>query len=116
MSLRVLLIEYEPTVTAFIKRALQKHEIEVVSTGNCVHPESPHDCQLECCAMANIKPDVVIAAVIAPRDCSGIEAAAKAIRLWSDVKVLFISTSPADMWPEPTRDIVSFREACVTPV
>ena len=95
---RVLLIEHEPTVRSFIEFVLKKNGFEVVGVGDCVQPSVPHDCHLDCCGSSGT-PDVVIAAVLSPRPCSGMESAAKAINKWKGVKVLLISASSAD-FPE----------------
>jgi CheY-like chemotaxis protein len=103
---RVLIVEAEPLVRGFIQASLTKSGFEVVHVGNCIQPDAPHDCALQC--YSGFKPPhVVIAAVVSPRLCSGIEVAAKALCLWTGVKVLLISSTPADLWPSDARSMLA---------
>ena len=102
---RVLVVEAEPVVRSVIQWMLTRGGFEVVHVGNCVQPDASHDCALQCYSGV-APPDVVIAAVVNPRQCSGIEVAAKALCLWSGVKVLLISATPADFWPADARALL----------
>jgi DNA-binding response OmpR family regulator len=104
----VLLVEHEAAVRSFIQLALEKSGFEVLRSGDCVSPESPHDCRLECCAVG--KPDLIIAAVVSPSLCSGVEAAVKAMREWG-AKALLISATPAGMWPGDSRALIETMPA-----
>ena len=102
---RVLIVEADPLVRSFLQSSLTKDGFEVVHVGNCVQPDAPHNCALQCYSGGQ-PPDVVIAAVISPRQCSGIEVAAKALLLWRGAKALLISATPCDLWPDDARALL----------
>ncbi len=50
-------------------------------------------------------PDVLVAEVILPRSYNGVCAAQKALHLWPGVKVLLISASPVEAWPDSAANL-----------
>ncbi len=93
----LLLIE-EPVIRRVFHTMLQSEGFQLLDVPPCVRPDDSAACGLECCANQP-KPNLLIAEVIIPRGCSGIEAAHKFLRRCPDVKILLISASPRDMWP-----------------
>ncbi len=94
----LLLIE-EPVIRRVFHTILRSDDaVELLDVPPCVHPENASACGLECCSNQP-GPNLLIAEVITPRGCSGIEAAYKFLNRWPNTKILLISASPRDMWP-----------------
>jgi CheY-like chemotaxis protein len=102
---RIVLIEDEPLVRNVFLAALRLFGFEVQVSGACVQPKDVDACELECCA-GDGTPDLAVIAVIAPRLCSGLEAAQKALALWPAVKILLTSASPMQLWPESAQRLL----------
>ena len=95
---RALVIEDNLEVRRFLEDALRMAGFQVLTVRPCVEPIVPADCELECCSSSE-RPDVLVAAVISPNHCSGIDDIEKARRRWGHVKALLISATPPDCWP-----------------
>lgn len=95
---RILVVEDEPEVRRLLLAMVKWCGHDVCAAGPCLKPEVPHECNLSCCD-TQCAPDLAVIAVIAPRHCSGVEAAMKAVAKWPSVKVLLISASPVSAWP-----------------
>lgn len=106
MSKQITVVVDEPQVRALILRLLHRELALIHEAGPCERPECPEQCDLRCCSDDSI-PDLVVLEVIVPRSCSGVEAGSKALKRWPKVKLLFISASPPDMWPEQAAELLN---------
>ncbi len=97
------MIEDEPLVRDVFTTILQHRGFKVFHAGPCCKPDTVSQCGLQCFGNGQ-KPDLVVIAVISPRDCTGVEAAHMALRRWSDVKILLTSASPKEVWPRSVAD------------
>src|SRR3954447_22473264 len=96
---RVLIIETNSAVRAFLRDSFERSGFQAFESSDCLRPEAPSECALGCCCQSGARPDLVLAAVVVERLCSGVEVAAKALRLWPGTKVLIISATPPQFWP-----------------
>ena len=101
---RIALIVEDPLVRRVIAQILGRGGFGVHEVGPCLRPECPQQCSLECCA-PGCRPDLLVLEVIAPRSCSGIDGAQKALLAWPDVKILLITASPREAWPGDASEI-----------
>ncbi len=93
----VLMLVDDPIVRRFLTVVMERHGCRVVAFGPCVEPRVAGGCELACCA-DGVTPDVVVLEIIAPRLCSGTEAAHKALRRWPGIKLLLTSTTARSDW------------------
>ncbi len=105
MSVASIWVE-EPAVHNVVIAMLARCGFVVNELPVCVKPQSPEECDSECCSNA-AAPQLIVLEVITHRACNGVETAWKLLRRWPAVKILLTSASPVEMWPDGAGDLAA---------
>ena len=89
-------------IGTLIHAMLRDRDFDIQDISACVRPNETDDCKLECYSTQE-PPDLVILDVIVDRDCSGVDAAHKALERFPGVKILLTSATPPLVWPDSAR-------------
>jgi len=99
---RIILSIQEPIISTVVHSMLRDRDFDIQDIGACVRPNEADDCKLECFSNEE-RPDLLILDVVIDRDCTGVEAAHKALQRFPGVKILLTSATPPLVWPDSAR-------------